>query len=131
MEVDSLIIKILLEAVPGCQAIYRFGSWGTEAQRPDSDIDIAILPPEKMDSVQRWELAQVLAAKLGRDVDLVDLLSASTVMRMQVVAHGERIHAADFNAAEVFEDMVFFQLRQAQRGAPRDPQRRPTQGEHL
>jgi predicted nucleotidyltransferase len=97
----------LLSALPDCQAIYRFGSWGTAAQRPESDIDLAVLPSQPMDAVHRWELAQTLASTVGRDVDLVDLLSASTVLRMQVVAHGERVYCADVDRVEQFENSVF------------------------
>ena len=104
---ENIIVKVLLESLPDCQAIYRFGSWGTEAQRPDSDIDIAILPARPLKQVRRWELAQTMAAQAGRDVDLVDLLQASTVMRLQVVAHGELLYAPDAVSIEMFEDMVF------------------------
>jgi uncharacterized protein len=101
------LINALLEAIPGCLAIYRFGSWQTEAERGDSDIDLAVLPPEPIDPVRRWELAQALASMAGRDVDLVDLLGASTVLRIQVVARGQRLYCADLHAAEQFEDAVF------------------------
>ena len=103
----NLIVKTLLDIVPGCQAIYLFGSWGTGAQRPDSDIDIAVLNMDVLEPVRRWEVAQCLASLVGRDVDLVDLLRASTVFRMQVVAHGELLYTSDASAVEQFEDMVF------------------------
>lgn len=103
----ELIIKTLLEAIPGCQAIYRFGSWGTEAERPNSDIDIAVLPLHALESVRSWELAQKLASLTGSGVDLVDLLRASTVLKMQVVAHGERLYSSDVRGVEQFEDIVF------------------------
>ena len=105
--IGKVIVEALLAAIPACQAIYRFGSWGTDAQRPGSDIDLAVLPPEPLDPVRRWELAQTLASLAGRDVDLVDLLSASTVLRMQVVAHGERLYSAATSSVEQFEDTVF------------------------
>ncbi|RNC68889.1 MAG: nucleotidyltransferase domain-containing protein [Desulfuromonadales bacterium] len=101
------LVETLLDAIPACRAIYRFGSWGTDMQRPDSDIDLAVLPLQPLDPVYRWELAQTLASQAGRDVDLVDLLRASTVLRMQVVAHGERLYCADETETEQFEDVVF------------------------
>lgn len=97
----------ILDSVPGCLAIFRFGSWGTADQRQDSDIDIAILPPRALDPVHRWELAQTLASLAGRDVDLVDLLAASTVLRMEVVAHGELLYGAGSAEVERFADTVF------------------------
>lgn len=103
----SPLVAALLSALPSCQAIYRFGSWGTDAQRTDTDIDLALLPLQPLDPVLRWELAQTLAALAGRDVDLVDLLGASTVLRMQVVAYGERLYCADEFRVAQFENLVF------------------------
>jgi uncharacterized protein len=103
----SEIVEIILAALPDSLAIYLFGSWGTGGERPDSDIDIALLPEKPLEPMSRWELAQSLASRLRRDVDLVDLLAASTVMRMQVVANGERLHASDLYKVERFQDMVF------------------------
>jgi uncharacterized protein len=104
---EKRMISALLAAIPNCQAIYRFGTWMTEDERPDSDIDLAVLPSAPLEPVFRWELAQRLAIEARRDVDLIDLLRASTVLRMQVVAHGQRIYCADLNRVEVFEDYVY------------------------
>jgi uncharacterized protein len=101
------LVEALLRVLPDCQAIYRFGSWGTTAERPGSDIDLAVLPVNPLDPAWRWELAQSLASLAKQDVDLVDLTQASTVLRMQVVAHGERIYCSDEAEAEMFEDRVF------------------------
>jgi uncharacterized protein len=106
-ELQVLIVSKLLDAVPGCLAIYRFGSWLTDAERHDSDIDIAFLALEALPPVRRWELAQTLASIAGRDVDLVELLTASTVLRMQVVAHGELLHETDPGKVAQFADTVF------------------------
>lgn len=107
LNVKEQLVVALLSSLPSCQAVYRFGSWGTDAQRPDSDIDLALLPSHPLDPVLRWELAQTLASLAGRDVDLVDLLGASTVLRMQVVAYGERLYSADALRVDQFEDFVF------------------------
>ena len=106
-EIREHLVETLLEAVPSCQAIYRFGSWGTDAERPDSDIDIAVLPSFPLELIYRWELAQKIAIFAGRDVDLIDLLRAPTVLRMQVIADGERLYCADASSLDLFEDMVF------------------------
>lgn len=107
MDLTEQLVKALAVALPDCLAIYRFGSWGTAAERPDSDIDLAVLPAQRLSSVFRWELAQRLASLAGRDVDLVDMQSASTVLRMQVLTQGERLHCRDVDAVERFEDSVF------------------------
>lgn len=106
-QLQKKIIDKICATVPDCLAIYRFGSWATADQRRDSDIDLALLAPSPLDPLGRWDLAQQLASLAGRDVDLVDLLSASLVMRMQVIANGERIYSADDNYVERFENTVF------------------------
>lgn len=104
--IDSMVEALRL-AVPDCIAVYRFGSFGTDDQRPDSDIDLALLPESPLDPLRRWEIAQKLANLARKNVDLVDLLQASTILRMQVVATGERLYCANRGAAERFEDHVY------------------------
>lgn len=71
--------------------------------RPDSDIDLAILSDKTLSELDRFELAQELAIQLHRDVDLVDLRSASTVMRMQVLSTGTCLTTEDERARREFE----------------------------
>ena len=88
-------------------AIYIFGSSITEYETKKSDIDIAIMCKSKIDKLELWEVTQKVAIALNRDIDLLDLKSASTVMQMQVVNNGLRIYTADEMASEKFEDFVF------------------------
>ncbi len=39
------IVQTVLRQYPDTQAIYLFGSYGTEDEWPDSDVDIALLLP--------------------------------------------------------------------------------------
>ena len=83
------VVKPLVEAiqarVEGLEAVYLFGSRARGDALPDSDLDLAILAARKMDPVERWKLQEDLASLGHRDVDLVDLRQASTVMRVQVL----------------------------------------------
>jgi len=82
---DGLVIETLRGALPDVVAVYRFGSTATGQAGKDSDVDIAVLPAAPLDSSFRWDLQERIAVALHRPVDLVDLLHASTVMRMQVL----------------------------------------------
>ena len=62
-----------------------------------------MLARNSIPSLRRFELAQKLAAQLHRDVDLVDLRTASTVMRMQVLSTGTCLAALDEPARRTFE----------------------------
>lgn len=73
------------------------------AARPDSDVDLAFLASQPCDPVVAWDVGQELARTLGRDVDLVDLRRASTVMAAQVVTTGERIWCGDQGQCDAFE----------------------------
>lgn len=100
---DTLLIEYVRKSVPDLIALYRFGSQAKGEARPDSDIDLAVLARDPIPSLRRFELAQELAIRLHRDVDLVDLRTASTVMRMQVLSTGTCLDAPDEPARREFE----------------------------
>lgn len=100
---DSALIEFVRQAIPDFIALYRFGSQANGNIRPESDVDLAVLACHPIPALRRFELAQELAAQLHRDVDLVDLRSASTVMRMQVISAGECLDAPDEAAQREFE----------------------------
>lgn len=101
------ITQYLQEAIPTLEAIYLFGSYADGSFTPKSDIDIAFLAAKPIETLSRWALLQELAQKLKKEVDLVDLRSASTVMQFQVVSTGNRIFAADNKAIEWWELKVY------------------------
>lgn len=107
MAQDQTLIGVVRKAVPSLIALYRFGSEATGEARPESDVDLAILAAGPCAPECLVALREELAALLHRDVDLVDLRTASTVLRMQVVAHGTCLDSADDLAREHFEDLVY------------------------
>jgi predicted nucleotidyltransferase len=104
---DSALVEFFSQALPDLIALYRFGSQAKGTSRPESDMDLAVLVRYPIPALRRFELAQELAAQLHRDVDLVDLRSTSTVMRMQVIATGECVDSTDESARREFEMYVY------------------------
>ena len=104
--VETLIAAVR-SAVPGLIAVYGFGSFAKGTAGPDSDLDLAILARGPVDPGLLGELRLQLEEIAQRDVDLVDLLFASTVMRIQVVAGGKAILVLDEPARGSFEDLTF------------------------
>lgn len=119
--------KRLKQTFPEIIAVYLFGSRGTEYEREASDVDLAVYAGKPLPAAELWYAAQELASEIGRDVDVVDLASASTVMRAQVVHTGERLYCDDPVACETFEDYVYSsyaRLNEERRGILEDVLRR-------
>lgn len=128
MQLDA-IVDILRHRVPGCVAIYLFGSHATGGAHRDSDVDLAVLAPAPLGDEERWHLAQTLAIALGRDVDLVDLRRASAVMRVQVVDSGKLLFESDATQRQEFEAMAlggYARLNEERRGILEDIRARGT-----
>jgi predicted nucleotidyltransferase len=104
---DNALIEFVQQAIPDLIAMYRFGSQAKGSARPESDVDLAVLARHPILALHRFELAQELAVQLHRDVDLVDLRSVSTVMRMQVISTGKCLASPDDAARREFEMYVY------------------------
>ena len=99
-------VRRLRDALPRLVAVYLFGSHGEGNAHPESDVDLAFLAEEALPAAARWELQETLAGHLGRDVDLVDLRRASTVMQMQVLG-GRLLYEGDRVARQLFEATTY------------------------
>lgn len=107
MSVDlAPVLEILRRELPQLAAVYLFGSAANGLLRPDSDIDLALHAGAPIDRTHLLELQATLAKLLHRDVDLVDLAEASTILQMQVIGEGRQVDAADPVAAAHFEVRV-------------------------
>lgn len=95
--------RVVEELFPEALGVWVYGSVATGSARRDSDIDIAILPDRPMDGVDRWLRAQEVAARLRRDVDLVDLTAVPPLLRFEAFADGHRVAARDPLACDRFE----------------------------
>jgi predicted nucleotidyltransferase len=104
---ETAIVEAVLKRFPDAQAVYLFGSSGTRDERPESDVDIALLlPPKKatetgtpaLDDL-RFELESIHL----KDIDLINLRKVSTVLQKEVVTANRRIYCADKYAADEFE----------------------------
>lgn len=104
---DREVVSLLQAHVRDLQAVYRFGSSVANADRTDSDVDLAILAARPLGAVERFDLQELLAAALRRDVDLVELRAASTVMASQIITTGVLLYEADAPARHVFEDFTY------------------------
>lgn len=100
---EQIIMDILSERLSP-SLVFLFGSTVKEFTHKDSDIDIAFLSDKKeLDKYEIFMIAQELASKLNKDVDLIDLNQASTVLQAQIVSSGKIIYCADERKKAEFE----------------------------
>ena len=109
-ETDEIITTVL-KHYPDVQAVYLFGSYGTDQALADSDVDIAVLLPHKKShkagSLLMSDLRFELESMLGKSVDLINLRQVPTVLQKEVVMEDRRIYQADEYAADEFEMLTF------------------------
>ena len=92
---QKAVLTTIQQAVPDLIAVYQFGSTVQGGEHAESDLDLALLARSALPNLDRWTLQEDLAAELGRDVDLIDLRAASTVMQAQVLEKGMVLAEAD------------------------------------
>ena len=87
----------LLAADPRIAAVYLLGSAVSGNMRPDSDIDLALLPERgcRLGSTDLLELASRLAMLAGRPVDLGLLSSKNLVYAREALMTGRRLFCRD------------------------------------
>jgi predicted nucleotidyltransferase len=106
MITDSDILAAVRDALPGMRSLYVFGSRATGEERPDSDLDLAVVLDGRADPVSLWKAGEDIANRLDVDVDLIDLLAADTVLKHQIVTTGRRLFAVDPMDAERYEIFI-------------------------
>ncbi len=95
LNMTSVEIRIndVLGAAPGIAAVLLFGSAVRGRLRPDSDIDVAAL--FEHDAIpgieERLALRQRLEEAVQRDVDLIVLNDAPTILAFQALRYGRLI----------------------------------------
>lgn len=107
MDSTQAIIATVCAHFPNVQAIYLYGSFGAPNARPDSDVDIGLLFAQEearaAGGMAMHPLRIDLEDALQRDIDLVNLRLADTVLCKEVVANERRIFCQDQTAADTFE----------------------------
>ena len=101
----------ILSAHPNTQAIYLYGSWGTEYQHRDSDLDVAVLLPfGESRNTDRWQwhlLATEVAAKIHVEyADLINLRGVDTTFQAEILRTGRLLYCTDEAARLQFETLV-------------------------
>lgn len=108
-------LRAVLNEGPSLRLAVLFGSAAGGTSRPDSDLDVAVLPgPSGLDPSDESSLARRLALAGGADVDLIRLDDLkSTLLRWEIATTGVPILEASpgtfarFRAAAAAEYIEF------------------------
>lgn len=102
-ELDTEALETVLRRGPPLRLAVLFGSGARGSMRPDSDVDIGILPVDPdLPFGAEADLQVELELACGRTVDLVRLDQASTLLRNQVAREGRPLLEARDGACQRF-----------------------------
>lgn len=100
----AALLPLIRHRVPDLALVYLFGSHAKGGAHPQSDVDLAILAGAPIAPSACFELAQELAGELVvEQVDVVDLVAASSVMKKEVVANGSVVFQSSPDTRHAFE----------------------------
>ncbi len=100
------VINTLIEET-SAYLIILFGSAASRRMRKDSDVDIAFLSNKDLSNYEVFMIAQELSSILNKDVDLIDLSKASTVLKANILGTGRVIYCVDDKKKHEFQIRTF------------------------
>ena len=81
----------VLQHFPFIDQAVLFGSLARGAERPDSDLDVAVRGARALTAGQRRDITSALALDFNRPVDLVDLATVGQPLLDQIVDTGVQV----------------------------------------
>jgi uncharacterized protein len=109
MDIESIISTVRAHH-PKVEAIYLFGTFGTAMEKPNSDIDLALLLPRPEARAEKSLSFSACRDELepltGHSVDLINLREINTVFQNEIITEGRLIYVADEAETDAFEMKV-------------------------
>jgi predicted nucleotidyltransferase len=94
-------VRVTLEPLGYIELAIVFGSATTGQQRPDSDLDVAVMAAKPLSAKQHKELIGLLAVASGRAIDLIDLKEVGQPLLNQIIKYGTRVLGSDDKMANL------------------------------
>jgi predicted nucleotidyltransferase len=108
--------NVLAAALPQAWAIYVYGSFARGDERPDSDIDLAVLLPPGATIPDKLGLIADVSRSVHREADIVDLRRVSLDLIHELLREGRQLQVRRPSEvlaweAEQMTDYALFQPR--------------------
>lgn len=88
-------------------AVYLFGSFGTEFEHPQSDIDLGIVFTHPVTLAEELELDAALSLHVSHDrIDLVNLNRAPIALQFRALSDGMLVYEGDYCKHSDFIELV-------------------------
>lgn len=92
---------------PDVQAVYLFGSQACGRQRPNSDLDLAVLLPAQMSDRALWKKRLQLGARaaetVNRELDLFVMGEADLDLTFRILQQGKRLYERERSSVRARE----------------------------
>jgi len=109
-DASDAIVKTVLRFYPDVEAVYLFGSHGTEHQRRESDVDVALLfPPPTAKTITNLAISQcgqALGDILKKSVDIINLRAMNIVFQHEIIQEGKIIYKRSEYTVDEYEMLV-------------------------
>lgn len=93
-------------------AVWIIGSYGTEYQREDSDIDIALLFDKEISLMEEMQISADISTILKYDsIDTIDLKKAPVMLQFKTIKEGRSLFEADVNKVSDYIEEVLNKYR--------------------
>ena len=104
---DLAALRQVFAAYEDVQAVYLFGSHARKRARPDSDLDLAVVPRGPGARTRRLDMLADLVRAGFDNVDLVFLDRDDTVLKYQAVRDNQVVYAAsDFDRGAMYSKVI-------------------------
>lgn len=100
------LTSLVKKHIPELTLLYLFGSMASGKSNKDSDYDLAFKSEKIISKTKVFQISNILADELGREVHLIDLRHASTVLKSQILETGKTLYSKDPIAQDYFEMYV-------------------------
>ncbi len=104
MEIE--ISNIVKKYFPDVEAIYLFGSFASNQQTDESDVDLALVLPNPIDKLTLFNITQEIAASISRDIDLIDLRDTPLDFKFEIISTGTLIFCKNSEQTLRYEALV-------------------------